>query len=160
MRRNALLASVLGASLLLGTAGAVAADQPGTYVLDVFFCALTDIDGNPVDGNAVPAGSEILLFEGWAAKSRGQVQGFVNNGTWVLIVDGQGVDVTPYLSGVIDVGFIAFDAFTVSAGTLAADQTLHTTYDLVLKSASFDGFGHYAKGSLYDGGINCTVTAA
>lgn len=158
-KRLMALAGAAALSVALAAPAVVAADEPGVYVLDVFFCGLTDLEGNPVD-QPVPAGSEIILFEGWIAATRGQVQSFVNNVTWVLEVDGEPVDVTPYLTGVIDLGPFWGDLFSVSAGTLTSGQTLETHHDLVLKSASFDGFGHYAKGSVYGGGVDCSVTAA
>lgn len=155
------MAPLFAASLLLASAGGVAAaDPPGTYVLDVFSCGVSDADGNPLDSNVVPAGSEIILFEGWITNTRGQLQSFLNNVTWVLTINGQAADVTPYLSGLINFGPFWGDLFSFSAGTLDSGEALHTHYDNVLKSASFDGVVHWAKGSLFGGGVDCTVTAA
>jgi hypothetical protein len=155
------IAPVLGASLVFASAGVAAADEPvAFYVLDVFSCGLSTDQGEPVDPAVVPAGSEIILFEGWIADTRGQVQGFLNNATWVLVVNGEPVDVTPYLSGIIDFGPFWGDLFSVSAGTLDAGESLTTHYDNVLKAASFDGVVHWARGSTYGGGVDCTVTAA
>lgn len=160
MRRDSrTLAPVLGAFLLLGSAGAVVADEPPQYVLDVFSCVVTDIDGNIVEGN-VPAGSEIILFEGWIANTRGQLIGFLNNATWSLMVDGQPVDVTPYLSGILNFGPFWGDLWSVSAGTLDSGQTLDTHYNLFLKSANFDGVIHWSRGPLHGEGIDCSVTAS
>ena len=47
------------------------------------------------------------------------------------------------------------------AGTpIGSGKTITTRYDLVLKSASFDGVFHYKKGSVYGGGVTCSVTGA
>lgn len=160
LRRTAarVLAPVLGASVLLGSAGAVLADEPAQYVLDVYSCVVTDVDNNLVEGN-VPAGSEIILFEGWIANTRGQLQSFLLNATWQLTVDGDPVDVTPYLSGLIRFGPFWGDLWSFSAGTLASGETLSTHYNLELRAANFDGVFHYAKGPVHGEGINCSVTA-
>jgi hypothetical protein len=149
---------LLAAILLLASAGVATADTPATYVLDAYSCVVFDAEGNFVD--SVPAGSEILVFEGWIANTRGQVQSFVNNATWILEIDGESVNVEPYLSGVMNLGPFWGDLFTYPAGALGAGESLHTHYDNVLKSASFDGVVHWAKGSLFNGGVDCTVTAS
>jgi hypothetical protein len=160
-RPRRLAATLLAASLLLVSAGSVAAaDPPGQYVLDVFSCGMTDLEGNFLDSNAVPAGSEVIVFEGWFAKTRGQLQSFLNNVTWVLTINGQAADVRPYLSGLLNFGPFWGDLWSFSAGTLDAGQELHTHYDNVLKSSSFDGDVHWRKGSLFNGGVDCTVTVA
>jgi hypothetical protein len=156
-----LVAPVLAASLLVVSAGIVAADEPvAFYVLDVFNCSLSTDLGEPVESLVVPPGSEVYVFEGWIAKTRGQVQAFVNNVTWVLTVNGEPVDVTPYLSGVINLGPRWGDFFSFSAGTLDAGESLHTHYDNVLKAAVYDGFAHYPIGSISGGGVDCTVSAS
>jgi hypothetical protein len=162
-RRHArqLVATLLAAGLLLVSAGSVAAaDPPGSYSLDAFSCGLFDADGNPLPSLEVPAGSEIAVYEGWITTKRGQLQSFANNVTWVLTLNGQPVDVTPYLSDLIGFGPFWGQFFAYPAGTLDAGESLHTHYDNVLKSASFDGVAHYAKGSVYGGGVDCTVTVA
>jgi len=160
MRRAARVATLLafvGASTLI-SAGSVAATEPaGPYSLDVFGCNLFDAAGDLVDPPVVPAGSEVVLFEGWFAKSRGQLLGFLNNVTWVLTVNGAAVDVQPDLTGPIDFGTAWADLFFHSV-TVSAGGTLSTHYDNVIKAASYDGFVHWQKGSLYGGGVNCTVT--
>ena len=98
MRR--LLAPLLAASLLIASAGIAAAVEPaGPYSLDVFSCNLFDVNGEVVEPGAVPAGSEVVLYEGWFAATKGQLLGFLNNVTWVLTVNGTAVDVTPDLTG-------------------------------------------------------------
>ena len=156
-----LVAPLLAASMVLVSAGGVAAaDPPGTYFLDAFSCAVSDMDGNPLPEAVVPAGSEIVVFEGWITNTRGQLQSFLNNATWVLTLNGQPADVTPYLSGLIDFGPFWGSLFSYPAGTLDVGGSLQTHYDNVLKAASFDGVFHYAKGSTYLGGVDCTVTVA
>jgi len=158
MRR--LIAALVAVSfLLLPAAGVAAADAP-QYTLDPFSCQVSDPNGNVLDQPVVPAGSEVIVFEGWITKTRGQLQGFLNNVTWVLTINGQSVDVTPYLTGLLDFGSIWGDLFFYSAGTLESGDELHTHYDNVLKSASYDGFVHWPIGSVYGGGIDCTVTVA
>ena len=148
----------MGASLVLGSAGAVAADTPATYFVDTYSCAVTDIDNNFVDPTAIPAGSEIVAWEGWLATKRGQLLSFLNNVTWILSANGTMVDVPPLLDGPYDFGFAWGVFFSVSVGTIGAGQTITIHYDHVLKSSNFDGVFHYSKGSLYNGGIDCSVT--
>lgn len=158
MRR--LLAPLLAASFLLVSASAVAAADPQQYVLDPFSCAVSNEAGEVLDEPVVPAGSEVIIFEGWLTHTRGQLQSFLNNVTWVLTVNGQSVDVTPYLTGLLDFDGLWGDLFIYSAGTLQSGDELHTHYDNVLKSASYDGFVHWPRGSVYGGGVDCTVTVA
>jgi hypothetical protein len=155
-----LLAPLLAASLLLVSASAVAAADPPQYVLDTFSCDVSNEAGEVLDEPVVPAGSEVILFEGWLTHTRGQLQSFLNNVTWVLTVNGQSVDVTPYLTGLLDFDGLWGDLFIYSAGILQSGDELHTHYDNVLKSASYDGFVHWPRGSVYGGGIDCTVTVA
>ena len=156
-----LLAALFAASLALVSAGSAFAEDPSAiYVLDAYSCAVSDFDGNQLPTAEVPPGSQIWIFQGWIADTRGQLQSFVNNVTWVLTVNGQAADVTPYLSGMLDFGPFWGDLFSYPAGTLDAGEELHTHYDNVLKSASFDGVVHWSKGSLYGGGIDCTVSVA
>ena len=156
-----LLGPSLAAGLVLASAGsAFAADPTPVYVLDAFSCVVSDPDGNQLATAEVPPGSELLIFQGWIADTRGQLQSFLNNVTWVLTVNGQDADVTPYLSGLLDFGPFWGDLFSYPAGALDAGDEVHTHYDNVIKSASFDGVVHWAKGSLYDGGVDCTVTVA
>jgi hypothetical protein len=152
-------AVLLAASVLPVSAGTVMAADPAQYVLDVFSCGVFDQEGNPLEENVIPAGSELLLFEGWIAKTRGQVVSFSNNVTWVLTVNDEPVDVTPFLSGAINLGPFWGNLFSVSAGTLGSGDSIETHYDNVLKSASFDGSVHWKQGSTYGGGVDCTVTA-
>lgn len=160
MRRR-LLGTVLAGSLLLASAGVATAGEPvASYVLDVFSCGLSTDQGEPVDPAVVPPGSEVYVFEGWIASTRGQVQGFVNNVTWILTVNGEPVDITPHLSGVIDLGPFWGDLFFFSVGTVDAGESLTTHYDNVLKAATYDGVGHYPIGSVYGDGVDCTVTAS
>ena len=159
LRRPA--AALFAASLVLASAGGVAAaDPPGQYVLDAFSCIVSDFEGNALPEAVVPAGSELFVFEGWITNTRGQLQSFVNNVTWVLTINGEAVDVTPFLSGLLNFGPFWGDLFSYPAGVLDAGEELHTHYDNVLKSSSFDGVTHYKKGSVYGGGIDCTVTVA
>ena len=160
-RGSRLAALLLGVAMLPLTAGVVAADAPATYYLDVYSCFVDDGYGLPIDPNAIPAGSEIVVWEGWLATKRGQLQGFLNNVTWILSINGNPVDVTPYLSELIYYpGLFWGKFFSVSAGTLGAGESMTTHYDHELKAASYDGVFHYARGSLYDGGVDCTITAA
>jgi hypothetical protein len=149
----------LAAGVLLAVAmaapAAVAADAPPIYVVDPYFCALSDFDGNPVDPPVIPAGSDVLVFQGWFANTRGQLQAFVTNVTWVLTVNGQAVNVTPTLTGLLDFDRFWAVFFTYDAGTVGG-STFRTHYDLVMRSALFDGVVHYAKGSLNNGGIDCS----
>jgi len=159
MRR--LLAPLLAGSLLLASAGIASATEPaGPYSLDVAGCSLYNLAGDLVDPAVVPPGSEVVLYEGWVAKTRGQVLGFLNNVTWVLTVNGAAVDVTPELTGLLDFGSVWADLFFHSVTVGASGTTLETHYDNVLKSASWDGFFHWAKGSVYDGGVDCSVTVS
>lgn len=158
MRR--LIAALLAVSLLLLSATAVAATDTPQYTLDPLSCLVHDANGNVLDEPVVPAGSEVIIFEGWITKTRGELQGFLNNVTWVLTVNGQSVDVRPYLTGLLDFGGIWGDLFFYSAGTLESGDVLHTHYDNVLKSASYDGFVHWPIGSVFGGGVDCTVTVA
>jgi len=160
MRRLAI--PVLAASLLLVSASSVAADDgpPANLVtLDPYSCALYNDAGDTFDG-AVPAGSEIEIFQGWLADTRGQVQSYVNNVTWILTVNGKSVDLAPNLVGPLHFDPFWGELFDYSAGTLQAGNSLHTHYDNVLKSASFDGAVHYPKGSVYNGGVDCVVTVS
>jgi hypothetical protein len=159
MRR--LVVPLLAAGLLLGSAGIVAADEPiAYYVLDPANCALSTDQGELVEGSEVPAGSEVFLFEGWLTKTRGQLQAFIEIATWVLIVSGQSVDLTADLSGPLDVGSLWGDFFFVSAGIVDVGQPLTVHYDNVLRAAHYDGFAHYPIGSVYGGGVDCTITAS
>jgi hypothetical protein len=158
-RLTALMGSAFLAIAVMAPA-AVAADTPATYVVDPYFCTLSDLEGNPVDPAVIPTGSQVLVFQGWFANTRGQLQSFVNNVTWVLTVNGQAVDVTPTLSGLLDFGRFWADLFTYDAGTVSTGQTFQTHYDLVMRSANFDGVVHYAKGSLTNGGIDCSFAVA
>ena len=155
-----LLAPLFAASLLLGSASGVAASDPPTYFVDVFYCTVADEDGNQIDPDSIPAGSDIVLWEGWLAKTRGETTGFVNNVTWVLTVNGQPVDITPGLTGVIPFGPYWADLFFYDAGILGSGQSMATHYDNVLKSAAYDGFIHWMRGSVYGGGVDCEVSAA
>ena len=159
-RGRRLAALVLAGGLLPLSASAVAADEPAVYVLDVFSCTVSDSEGNPVDNDAIPAGSEVWVFEGWIANTRGQLQGFLNNVTWVLEINGQSVDVRPYLSGLLNFGPFWGDLFSINTGTLESGETLTTLYDNVLKAASYDGVVHWDRGSTYGGGVECSVSAA
>jgi hypothetical protein len=158
MRR--LIAALLAVSVLLLSATAVAAADPPQYTLDPLSCLVHDANGNLLDEPVVPAGSEVIIFQGWVTHTRGQLQSFLNNVTWVLTVNGQSVDVRPYLTGLLDFGSTWADLFFYSAGTLRSGDELHTHYDNVLKSASYDGFVHWPKGSVFGGGVDCTVTVA
>lgn len=154
-----LLALLLAGSLLLASASSVAASAPQIFV-DVFSCTAADEVGNDVDPHSIPAGSDIVLWEGWVAKTRGQTIGFVNNVTWVLEVNGDPVNVTPTLTGVIPFGQFWADLFFYDAGVLDSGQSMATHYDNVLKSASYDGFVHWNRGSVFSGGIDCELSAA
>jgi hypothetical protein len=157
----ALVAPVLGASLFLAAAGGVAAaDPPGLVYLDTISCDIYDFDAdfNVRFYDVVPAGSEVVLFQAWITNTRGQLQSFINNATWVMTVNGQDVDVTPSLTGLVPLGPSAWgDLFFQSVGTFADGDTLMTHYDNVVKSATFDGVFHYAKGSVYNGGYDCNL---
>jgi hypothetical protein len=157
--RAATLLALLGASTLMSAGTAAAAQPPATYVLDPFSCVISDMNGNPLPSTVVPAGSDIQIFQGWVAATRGEVVSFANNVIWVLTINGQSVDLTPYLTGVIPFGPFWADIFVYDAGTLARHQVLYTHYDNIIKSASYDGFVHWEKGSIYGGGVDCTVTA-
>ena len=155
MRR--LVIPLLATSLVLVSVGtAAAADPPGPYILDPISCAIYNLDGDFFD--AVPAGSEVEFSSGWFANTRGQLQSFLNNASWILTVNGEAVDLTPDMSGPIAVGPFWGDFFDYSAGTLGVGETLTTHFDWVLKSANFDGEFHYMKGSVL-GGVDCAVTA-
>jgi hypothetical protein len=156
--RAATITALLGASTLLSATGMAAAQPAATYVLDPFACSVSDVDGNVLPSNVVPAGSDILIFQGWVAATRGEVLSFTNNAIWILTINGQSVDLTPYLTGVIPFGPFWGDIFVYDAGTLGRHQQLQTHFDIVLTSATYDGFVHWDKGSIYDGGIDCTVT--
>ena len=164
--RTTSLAAAL--SLLVGTTAlaaptiVAASDVPSSYVLDVYYCVAYNADtGDIVDPGTLAPGVEILMFTGWAAKTRGEVEGFVNNVTWGLTINGQATDVTPYLSGLLPAGPDLWeDFFFYPAGALGSGQSFHTHYDPVLKSAAFDGFTLYKKGSVFNGGVGCAVTAA
>jgi hypothetical protein len=156
MRR--LVAPLLATSLLLACAGVAAADEAaGPYSLDVFSCNLFDGNGELVEPAVIPAGSEVVLWEGWFATTHGQLLGFLNNVTWVLTVNGTAVDITPDLTGPIQFPFAWADLFfhTVTVG--ASGTTLDTLYDNVMKSANYDGVIHWARGSLYGGGVHCSI---
>lgn len=159
MRR--FVAPLLAVGMLAASAGIVAADEPiAYYVLDVFSCTLSTDLGEFVEGSEVPAGSEVILFEGWIANTKGQLLGFLKNVTWVLDVNDEPVDITQYLSGPIDVGPFWGDFWSFSIGTLDAGETLDTHYDNVLKAATYDGSVRFPRGSISNGGIDCTVTGA
>lgn len=162
MKRRRLVAAAGAAVLILSIAlpAAAAADTPATYTLDVWSCTVSDENGEGVDPQAIPAGSQIVFFEGWIANKRGQLQGFLNNASWVLIVDGTSVDVTPYLSGIINFGPVWGDLFATPPITIASGQTIETHYDNVLKSNNFDGVVHWSRGSLFGGGVDCSITAS
>jgi hypothetical protein len=158
-RLRRLIAPLLAGSVVFASAGVAAADEPGDYTLDAASCLVFDAEGNDVD--AVPPGSTMTIIEGWFAKTRGQSQSFANNATWVLELNGTQVDLLPYLSGLIDLrpfGWAQF--FAYPGGTLGVGQELHTHYDNILKSANFDGRTHYKQGSVFGGGVDCTVTVA
>jgi hypothetical protein len=156
MRRR--VAPLLAGILLIASTGIASASEPaGPYSLDVFGCNLFNAAGDLVDPPVVEPGSEVVLFEGWFAKTRGQLLGFLNNVTWVLTVDGTAVDVRPELTGPLDFGSAWADLFFHSV-TVGASGSLETHYDNVLKAASYDGFVHWEKGSIYGGGVDCTVT--
>ena len=88
MRR--LLAPLLGAVLLLTTAGAVSAES---RIVDPLACAF--FTGGTT---TVPPDSSVVLRSGWTAASRGQILAFMKGATWLVTVDGTPIDVTPYLS--------------------------------------------------------------
>lgn len=162
MTRNRTRIRALFGIAVLGAAFAApavtAADTFDVYSLDVGSCTVTDPNGDPVDPSAIPAGSEVTLFEGWIANTHGQLVSFLNNAKWVLTVDDEPIDVTPLLSGPINFGPFWADLFGTDPMTIAAGQTIHTHYDNVLKSANFDGEFHWAKGSVYGGGVDCSFT--
>jgi hypothetical protein len=163
MRRTSLrrlVAPALAASLVLASAGVVAADTQATYVVDPYYCSLTDLDGNPIDPAVITAGSDIIVAQGWFAGTRGQTQSFVNNVTWVLSINGHAVDMASTLTPILNLrpGLWAV-FFQVDAGT-ATGSTFTTHYDNVMRSANFDGSVHWRKGSLYNGGIDCSFPVA
>jgi len=150
-------AALLAGSLLIASTGIASANEPaGPYSLDVFGCNLFNFNGDLVDPPVVEPGAEVVLFEGWFAKTHGQLLGFLNNVTWVLDVNGTAVDVRPELTGPLDFGSAWADLFFHSV-TVGDSGSLVTHYDNVLKAASYDGFVHWQRGSIYGGGVNCTV---
>lgn len=156
-----LVASILASSALLASAsGVAAADPPSAYILDAYTCLVYDQDsGDTVDPQALVPGVEIVIFQGWFAKTRGEVEGFLNNAAWVLTVDEQDANVAPYLLGVQPVGPYWQDVFLYPAGRLESDGSMSTHFNVVVKSAVFDGWTVY-KGAVYGGGIDCSVGAA
>jgi hypothetical protein len=158
--RAATLVALVGASTLISAGSVAAADPPGLYFLDVASCAVFDDAGNVLASPVVPAGSELVAEQGWLTSTHGQLKSFLINATWILTINDQSIDVRQDLFGPINLGPIWGVFFSHSAGTLGAGDAIHAHYDIVLRAASFDGTVHYPIGSVYGGGVDCTVTGA
>src|SRR5262245_18050022 len=96
-RARRLVAPALAASLLFAfVGGASAATKPTTVVIDPYSCYLSDVDGNPL--SSIMSGADVIIFQGWFVATKGQVQSFLLNVTWVLQVNRVAVDLTPTLT--------------------------------------------------------------
>jgi hypothetical protein len=151
--------ALIGGSTLISAGSVAAADPPAVYFLDVASCAVFG-DAGVLDSPVIPSGSELVLEQGWLTTTRGQLQSFLNNARWILRINGHAADLTVDLFGPINLGPVWGEFWSHSAGTLDAGHSIQTHYDIVLKAASFDGTVHYPIGSVWGGGVDCTVRAA
>ena len=152
MRR--LVAPLLGLALLLSSAGVVAAEEP--TIVDPIVCGIF-LGGSMT---AEP-GSPIVVRSGWFASTRGQIVSFMRNSTWVVTIDGQPVDVVPLLQGPTQIeprNWLV--SWNYEAGSLALNEAMDVTFDIVLDHPNFDGFFLYPVGSAIGGPVHCTVTGA
>ena len=153
MRR--LLAPMLGALLVLSSAAAVSADEPDVQ-FDPLACALFFGGEMTVD-----PGSSVGVFSGWTATTRGQLEAFTRASTWVLTVDDESIDVTPFIEPPtkLDTKFW-LSIWRYPLGTLGLGDTMTITLDLILKHPNYDGFFLYPAGSVFGGPVTCVVTGA
>jgi hypothetical protein len=152
MRR--LIAPLLGVALLLSSAGVVAAEEP--TIVDPIVCGIF-LGGSMT---AEP-GSPIVIRSGWFASTRGQIVSFMRASRWVVTVDGQPIDVVPLLQGPTQIEHrFWLVTWNYPAGSLALNETMDVTFDLVLNHPNFDGYSLYPVGSTNGGPVHCTVTGA
>ncbi len=124
MRR--LIAPLLACALVLSSVGAVSA-QPEEFQFDPVACAI--FFGGEI---TVEPGADIVLFSGWSAATRGQLESFSQAATWILTVNGRAVDVTPYFDPLtkLDRKFW-LTIWRVPVGSLELGETVDLTLDLV-----------------------------
>jgi hypothetical protein len=147
LNRRRLVATVLGATLLLGVAVTPAA-------------ALTQIS---LTGCAVGGGVQqitpdfVYLKAGWGAKTKGQLLSNLKSLTWNVTVDGTAVDVTPFIADPYKDSDNWWVYFYLPAGQLALDETMTASVESFLSKPVYDGYDHYPAGSF--GTFECTIVA-
>lgn len=111
----------------------------------------------------VPADTPITVYAGWGAKTRGQVQDWLNASTNTLSVGGgPAVDMSPYFAGITH-EFVPpdwADIFFYGIGTLAAGHSTTVVWTSSTSrptpDGSTQGIGHPQPTDLT---FSCTITA-
>ena len=153
MRR--LIAPLLACALVLSSVGAVSA-QPEEFQFDPVACAI--FFGGEI---TVEPGADIVLFSGWSAATRGQLEIERPAAASIFTVNGRAVDVTPYFDPLtkLDRKFW-LTIWRVAVGSLELGETVDITLDLVLSHPNFDGSFLWPAGSVFNGPLSCHVTGA
>jgi hypothetical protein len=152
-----LIATLLAAALLVCSAPAALADtsDPVT-VIDPLVCAF--FLGGEITAEADTA---VVLRSGWTASTRGQIVSFMRASTWVVIVDGTAVDVTPYLSAPTQLDRKSWlVSWEYPTHTLGLGDTMTVVEDIVMNHPNFDGEFHFPVGSALGGPRSCVITGA
>lgn len=150
-------AAVVAAAVLIGTA---AADTPVT----VSIVSCTEQHGGQV---TVPAGSTISFRFGWAARTQGLDQGFLNALDLNATIDGTPIaDPMSYWSAPAPAVINGNDAYLTTwryptGITLQSGDSLTLDWSGVLTHPVTDGFTHGTfRGDVLGGNDTCTVTAS
>jgi hypothetical protein len=145
--RRRLVAPLIGAVLVLAASvGPAAALTP----VSVSGCHFN------LGGEQHISPDRVTITGSWGAKTRGQIQAFLNSITWNVTIDGTPVDVTPYVGKPYRSGEYLWVTWAYPYGPLYSGEQVSATVEYVLSTPVTDGIDRY-EGSL--GTWSCTVIA-
>jgi len=103
------------------------------------------------------APDRLTITASWGAKTRGQIQSFLNSVTWNVTIDGTPVDVTPYIGKPAPNGDNWWVSWAYPYGPLYSGEQVTATVEYVLATSVYDGYSVTPAGSL--GPFSCTIIA-
>jgi hypothetical protein len=98
----------------------------------------------------------VTITASWGAKTRGQLQSFLNSVVWIVTIDGTPVDVTPYIGKPFRAGDFLWVQWAYPYGPLYSGEQVTASVEYVLTTPVYDGFAVF-EGSL--GPFTCTIIA-
>jgi hypothetical protein len=141
--RGRLVAPFIGAVLVLAATVGPAA-------------ALTNVGVASCDGERHISPDRVAITGSWGAKTRGQIQSFLNSITWNVTIDGTPVDVTPYIGKPYRAGEFLWVTWAYPYGPLYSGEQVTATVEYVFETPVYDGYEMY-EGTL--GPFSCTIIA-